>query len=91
MIPQSPKVSPQAIEAVQPRVVSAVAPINQTPKTTEFALRLTIDQDKDTGTWLYKALDPITGEVVKQFPREELINFKRSSGYEPGSLIKTKT
>jgi flagellar protein FlaG len=55
----------------------------------EYTLRLTIDKDPKTGDWVYKAIDRYTGEVVRQMPRQELLDMKRSIQYEAGSLIKT--
>lgn len=55
----------------------------------EFSLRLTIDRDSN-GHWIYKAVDRITGEVIKQFPREELLKMKRGANYKPGDVIKTQ-
>jgi flagellar protein FlaG len=59
------------------------------PLKAEFSLRLSIDKDPDSGDWVYRALDPITGDVIKQYPREELLSLKRSEQYQPGSVIKT--
>jgi hypothetical protein len=56
----------------------------------EFSPRLTIEKDEETGGWIYKALDPITGEVINQFPREQLVQMKNSPTYQPGDVIKTQ-
>ncbi len=55
----------------------------------EYKLRLTIDKDKRTGDWVYKAIDRYTGEVVRQLPRQELLDMRQSSNYKAGSIIKT--
>lgn len=55
----------------------------------EFSPRLTIEKLK-TGGWIYKALDPITGDVINQFPREQLLKMKSSQSYQPGDVIKTQ-
>lgn len=36
---------------------------------------LKISQDDDTGRFVYKSVDVKTGEVVRQFPPEEILNF----------------
>ncbi|MGN6423961.1 MAG: flagellar protein FlaG [Asticcacaulis sp.] len=54
-----------------------------------YTLRLTIDKDPQTGEWVYKAIDRYTGEVVRQMPRQGLLDMKRSAQYEAGSFIKT--
>jgi len=56
----------------------------------EFSPRLTIEKDLETGGWIYKALDPITGDVINQFPREQLLKMKSSQSYQPGDVIKTQ-
>lgn len=53
------------------------------------ALRLTIEKDERTGDWVYKAVDRVTGQVVRQLPRQELLDMKRSVDYEAGKVIKT--
>ena len=55
----------------------------------EFSLRLTVDKDPDTGDWVYKAINRYTGEVVRQLPRKELLEMRKSAGYQAGSVIKT--
>ncbi len=55
----------------------------------EYALRLTMDKDPRTGDWVYKAIDRYTGKVVRQLPRQELLDMKRNGNYQAGSVIKT--
>ena len=55
----------------------------------DYLLRLTVDKDPKSGEWIYKAIDRSTGEVVKQLPRQELLDMKNSSTYQAGSVIKT--
>lgn len=37
--------------------------------------KLRIDQDEETGRFIYQSIDKDTGEVLKQFPSEELLRF----------------
>jgi flagellar protein FlaG len=37
--------------------------------------RLQIDQDGNSGKFVYKAVDQDSGEVVKQFPSEDILRF----------------
>ena len=55
----------------------------------DYQLRLTVDKDPKSGEWIYKAIDRSTGEVVKQLPRQELLDMRNSSSYQAGSVIKT--
>lgn len=54
-----------------------------------YLLKLTIDKDPDSGEYVYKAIDRITGEVVRQLPRKELLDMRASSAYRKGSVITT--
>ena len=52
--------------------------------------RLVIEQDRDTGSYIYKTLDRSTGEVVAQFPREEVLKLRDHPAYQAGQVIVTK-
>ncbi|MBX7248083.1 MAG: flagellar protein FlaG [Caulobacteraceae bacterium] len=52
--------------------------------------RLVIEQDAHTGSYVYKTLDRTTGEVVAQFPREEVLKLRDNPAYEAGRVIVTK-
>lgn len=49
--------------------------------------RLTIE--KGSQGFVYKTLDRVTGEVIRQFPREEIIKLRQSTDYDPGDIIVT--
>jgi flagellar protein FlaG len=57
--------------------------------TPEYNLRLTVDKDPDSGDWVYKAVDRYTGEVVRQLPRQEVLDLRSSKSYQAGTIIKT--
>ncbi len=50
-------------------------------------LRLVIEEDEASGTFVYKTLDRRTGEVIKQLPREEVVRLRETDDYEPGDVI----
>jgi len=52
--------------------------------------RLVIEQDAKSGSYVYKTLDRTTGEVVAQFPREEVLKLRDSPAYVAGRVIVTK-
>jgi len=52
--------------------------------------RLVIEKDGATGSYIYKTLDRATGEVVNQFPREEVLKLRDSPAYQAGQVIVTK-
>ena len=53
-------------------------------------LRLVIEEDKPSGSYVYKTVDARTGKVVQQFPREEVLRMRDAPGYAPGSLLNTR-
>lgn len=50
-------------------------------------LRLIIEEDQASGKFIYKTLDRRTGEIVKQFPREQVMGLKDTANYAPGDVI----
>ena len=55
-----------------------------------YELRLTVDKDPQTGTWVYKAINRYTGEVVSQLPHESVMEMQKSQQYQAGSVINTE-
>jgi len=51
--------------------------------------RLIIEEGPRSGAFIYKTLDRITGEVVRQFPREQVIELMQAQDYRAGRLINT--
>lgn len=46
--------------------------------------RLVIEADEETGKYVYKTVDRETGEVVRRYPREELLQMREDPGYNAG-------
>lgn len=40
-------------------------------------------------SFIYKTMDRVTGEVVRQFPRKEVLKLKEDPGYASGAVIDT--
>jgi len=53
-------------------------------------LRLVIEEDQASGLFIYKTVDRRTGDVVQQFPREEVVRMHEAVDYAPGALIKAR-
>lgn len=102
--PQVPEAAQIKIVPDVPKEVQAASPSNASKDThdsdlaegkeqgstpPEYTLRLTMDKDPHTGDWVYKAIDRYTGKVVRQLPRQELLDMKRNGTYKAGSVIKT--
>lgn len=49
--------------------------------------RLVIEEGPNAGSFIYKTMDRVTGEVVQQLPREEVVALMQSLDYSAGALI----
>ncbi len=67
-------------DADQP--VGGIVPVADTPN-----LRLVIEEDRTSGSYIYKTVDVRTGDVVQQVPREEVLRLREAAGYQPGAVI----
>jgi flagellar protein FlaG len=56
----------------------------------EVDLRLEIVEDQASGTYVYKTINRRTGEVVQQYPREEILRLRDAVAYHAGEVIRTK-
>ena|SRR5882724_7399821 len=52
--------------------------------------KLHIFQDKSTGEFIYRSVDPNTGEVIKQWPSEKLLELRKDLKAMEGLLIDTQ-
>ena len=84
--PTAPAADMAPISPVAPAARSAPA----APQPVEYPdVRLVIEESDHPGSYLYKTLDRRTGEVLQQFPREELLKLREEEGYEAGTVIKS--
>ncbi len=49
--------------------------------------KLQIEQDKETGTFIYRSVDPNTGEVIQQWPSEKLLELRSFLKEMEGVLV----
>ena len=49
--------------------------------------KLQIEQDRETGTFIYRSVDPETGEVLRQWPPEELLKVRSHLDAVEGLLV----
>lgn len=49
-------------------------------------LRLVIEQDEDSGAFIYKTVDRRTGETLQILPREDVLKLKNAATYDPGAV-----
>lgn len=52
--------------------------------------RLVIEEGPDRGTFIYKTMDRVTGEVVRQVPREQVERLMQAEAYSAGAVIDTR-
>jgi|SRR6516164_8779673 flagellar protein FlaG len=74
--------------------VTAAPGNSQAPSTQADAqadLRLVIEDDKAAGSYVYKTIDPVTGKVVSQIPREELLKMREAPDYKPGAIVNSRS
>ena len=67
---------------------------SQAPPTQSDAqadLRLVIEEDKAAGSYVYKTVNPITGKVISQMPREQLLKMREASDYKPGTIVDSRS
>ncbi len=53
-------------------------------------LRLVIEKDAASGSYVYKTVDRRTGDVVQQFPIEQILRLRQADHYEAGAVITAK-
>jgi flagellar protein FlaG len=53
-------------------------------------MRLVIEEDKASGSYVYKTVNRLTGEVVQQLPREQVLQLMEQVEYEAGQVVRTK-
>lgn len=51
-------------------------------------LRLVIEEK--AGSYVYMTVDRRTGDVVAQYPREEVLKLREEADYEAGAVIRTR-
>lgn len=73
-------------------VTTPTAPVEPPAADIENAadFRLVIEEDQASGSYIYKTLDRRTGEVIQQFPREDVLKFKDAEHYNAGSLVNAR-
>ena len=69
-------------------VVAAAPEPSATPEPADY--RLVIEDDEKAGCFVYKTINRLTGEVVQQLPREQLIKLREAADYATGAVISTR-
>jgi flagellar protein FlaG len=74
----------------RPAARDSVAPAGPNGSSEEADLRLVIEEDQAAGTFVYKTVNRLTGEVIQQLPREEVLKMHEDFAYAAGGVIRTK-
>jgi flagellar protein FlaG len=53
-------------------------------------MRLVIEEDKASNSYVYKTVNRLTGEVIQQLPREQVLQLREQLDYEAGAVVRTK-
>ncbi|MDE2487859.1 MAG: flagellar protein FlaG [Alphaproteobacteria bacterium] len=90
----APRSDPAAELARLPAVPAAAhapspAPVVQPPAPTQD-LRLNIERDQASGQFIYKFVDPKTGQVIQQIPNEEILRMRTAAEYAAGRVVDTR-
>jgi flagellar protein FlaG len=67
-----------------------VSEVKAPPLPNQSDFRLVIEEDEASGSFVYKTMDRRTGEVIQQFPREQLLHLKESNQYTAGSVVNAR-
>lgn len=52
--------------------------------------RLMIEEIGNTGVYVYKVLDTLTGKLIAQIPREEVVRLSQTEDYASGAVVDTQ-
>ena len=53
-------------------------------------MRLVIEEDKASNSYVYKTVNRLTGEVIQQLPREQVLQLREQLDYEAGDMVRAK-
>ncbi len=77
----SVKVSEPPAKASPPIIATGPDPVD---------LRLVIEEDQASGSYVYKTINRVTGEVLQQFPRSDVLKLRSQPRYSAGAVIDTE-
>lgn len=60
------------------------------PASDQSDFRLVIEEDEATGAFVYKTMNRLTGEVIQQFPREQLLHLRETEQYTAGAIVNAR-
>ena len=87
---QAPSVAATLAPDGKPRADSKADAASKTPSPLAVPTRLMIEEIGNTGRFIYKVLNPLTGEVIMQLPREQVVKLSEADDYMSGTMLDTQ-
>ena len=89
--PEAPGADGRSSSRQNPRrQPQAPSPEPETPVAPALSQRLVIQEDEQTGEFVYTVIDRASGQVVAKTSREEVARMSQRAGYAAGQLIKAQ-
>ncbi|THD65210.1 flagellar protein FlaG [Phenylobacterium sp.] len=76
--------------APQQRPDSGTSAQREPPGQDPGDMRLVIEEDKATNSYIYKTVNRVTGQVIQQLPREQVLQLREQLDYEAGDVVRAK-
>ncbi|BAN35470.1 hypothetical protein SCD_n01649 [Sulfuricella denitrificans skB26] len=90
VVAQEKSVQSVTSATVQDQVKNAVENVNQVLQNMPHGSNIEFTVDKDTKINVIKVMDKVTGDVIRQFPTEEILSIAKSIDTLQGLIIRQK-
>lgn len=60
------------------------------PGLDQVDMRLIIEEDTASGSYVYRTLNRLTGEIILQLPRDQLLKLHEEASYVAGNVVRAK-
>lgn len=87
-LPRAPDPGFSQVSAGEPPAKASEPPVALGPDPVD--LRLVIEDDQASGSYIYKTINRVTGEILQQFPRAEILKLREGLNYAAGSVVNTE-
>jgi len=72
------------------RPAPSASPAAPAPGSDLADMRLVIEEDKASGSYVYKTVNRVTGEVIQQLPRDQVLKLRDQVDYVAGNVVRAK-
>lgn len=90
VVAQAKAVQPVSSASVQDQVKNAVENVNQVVQNMPHGSNVEFTVDRDTKINVIKVMDKVTGDVIRQFPAEEILAIAKAIDTLQGLIIRQK-